>query len=148
MNTLVTSKLPTAARIGLGGIFLLFGLNGFLHFLPQPPLPTGALGFLGGLASASYFFPLLKGTELIAALLLLSNRFVPLALALLAPIIVNIVFFHTFLAPALLIPMVVLGLELFLAWSYRDAFRPMLAARVTPAPTAAAAKLRPVHAQV
>jgi len=64
---------------------------------------------------------------------LLSGRFVPLALAVLAPIVVNIVAFHLFLAPAgLPLPIVVLTLELFLAWSYRSAYRPMLGAHVQP----------------
>jgi hypothetical protein len=130
-------KLPTVARIILGAIFLVFGLNGFLHFLPQPPLPSGALPFLSGLASASYFFPLLKGVEVVSALLLLSNRFVTLALALLAPIIVNIVLFHTFLAPSLPLPLFIVALELYLAWTYRAAFLPMLAARVAPQRSAA-----------
>src|SRR5687768_18154532 len=75
MQTLV-EKLPTVARFVLGAVFLLFGLNGFLHFLPQPPLPAAAIPFISGLASASYFFPLLKGVEIVSALLLLSNRFV------------------------------------------------------------------------
>jgi hypothetical protein len=131
MQNLV-EKLPTVARIALGSVFLLFGLNGFLHFLPQPPLPGAAVPFLSGLASASYFFPLLKGVEVISALLLLSNRFVPLALALLAPIVVNILFFHTFLAPSLPLPLFILALELYLAWSYRSVFAPMLAARAAP----------------
>ncbi len=135
----VSERLPTVARIALGAVFVLFGLNGFLSFLPEPPLPSAAMPFIGGLASAPYFFPLLKGTEVVAGLLLLSNRFVPLALTLLAPIIVNIVAFHSFLAPGLAIPLFVLVVEVFLAWSYRKAFAPMLAARVTaeaPAPKA------------
>jgi hypothetical protein len=104
-----------------------------LHFLPSPPLPAAAGVFLGGLASSGYFFPLLKGTEVIAGLFLLSNRFVPLALTLLAPIIVNIIAFHTFLAPSFGLPLTILALEIFLAWAYRDAFRPMLRARVAAA---------------
>ena len=131
MNTLI-QKLPAVARILLGLVFFVFGLNGFLHFLPQPPLPEGALAFVGGLASAGYCFPLLKGTEVLAGALLLSNRVVPLALAILAPIIVNIAMFHLVLAPGLGMVAVLLACEIALAWSYRAAFAPMLRARVSP----------------
>jgi putative oxidoreductase len=66
----------------------------------------------------------------VSGLLLLGNRYVPLALTLLAPVLVNIVAFHAFLAPAgLAVPLVLLAAELYAAWSYRDAFAPMLAAR-------------------
>jgi hypothetical protein len=74
-----------------------------------------------------------KGTELVAGALLLSNRFVPLALAILAPVLVNIVAYHAFLAPSGIgIGLVLVALTLYLAWSYRAAYRPMLAARVAP----------------
>jgi len=77
--------------------------------------------------------PLVMGTQLLVGVLLLSNRFVPLALALIAPIIVGIITFHVFLAPASIGPGVVtVVLELYLAWAYRKAYRPMLAMRATP----------------
>jgi uncharacterized membrane protein YphA (DoxX/SURF4 family) len=130
----MTNGARTWARVARylqGVLFFVFGLNGFLHFLPQPPLPTSAVGFATGLMAAGYMFPLIKGTEVIASILLLSDRFVPLALALLAPVIVNIVAFHAFLAPSgLPIPIVVLALELYLAFAYRKAFAPMLNAKV------------------
>jgi hypothetical protein len=129
MNS-ITQHAPTAARFALGGAFLVFGLNGFLHFLPQPPLPESAGAFLGGLAGSGYMFPLIKGTEVVAGALLLANRFGTLALALLAPVLVNIVAFHAFLAPAgLALPLVLLALELYLAWTHRAAYAPMLRAR-------------------
>jgi uncharacterized membrane protein YphA (DoxX/SURF4 family) len=136
----LTSKLPAVARVLLGLVFFVFGLNGFLHFLPQPPPPAGALGFVGGLASAGYFFPLLKGTEVLAGTLLLAG-FVPIALTLLAPIIVNIVAFHTFLAPGNW-PVVglVLVSEIYLAVVHRAAFAPLFARRAR-AVTAAPASL-------
>src|SRR5689334_20804863 len=109
----LTRYVPIAAGVVLGLVFLVFGLNGFLHFIPQPPPPPGALPFIGGLASAGYFFPLLKGTEVIAGLALLSNRFVPLALTVLAPIIVNIVLVHVALLPGgLPLAIVILLLEI------------------------------------
>jgi uncharacterized membrane protein YphA (DoxX/SURF4 family) len=126
---------PTVARVLLGLTFLVFGLNGFFQFLPQPstPPPEGAMAFFGALVKTGYMLPLIKGTEVLAGALLLSNRFATLALALLAPIIVNIVAFHAFLAPSGAGPaVVVLVLELYLAWSYRDAYRPMLATKATP----------------
>jgi uncharacterized membrane protein YphA (DoxX/SURF4 family) len=130
----IARKAPVVARIGLGLIFFVFGLNGFLHFLPNPPMPAGpALTFMGGLMATGYFFPLLKGVEVLSGLLLLSNRFVPLALAVLAPIVVNIVAFHAVLAPGgIVLALAILAAEIYLAWAYRAAFRPMLKARVSP----------------
>jgi len=132
MNT-AARYFPAGARLFLGLVFTVFGLNGFLHFLPMPPAPPAALAFLGALAGSGYMFPLIKGTEVVAGLLLLGNRFVPLALTLLAPVIVNIVLYHAVLAPAGLgIPLLVLLAEIYVAWAYRDAFAPMLQARVAP----------------
>jgi uncharacterized membrane protein YphA (DoxX/SURF4 family) len=128
-----STKLVSAARYAQGGLFLLFGLNGFFQFLPQPPAPPAAAQFGMALFATGYMFPLIKATEVIVGLLLLSGRFVPLALALIAPILVNIVAFHAFLAPAgLALPIVLLATELYLAWSYRDAFAPMLRPVVQP----------------
>jgi hypothetical protein len=123
--------LPTAARLLLGLVFVVFGLNGFLQFLPMPPMAGAPGAFLGALLATGYLFPLIKGTEVIAGALLLGNRFVPLALALLAPVVVNIVLFHTFLTPPNPVAFVVLALEVYLAWAYRRAYRTMLAARVS-----------------
>lgn len=123
-------KMKTAARLLLGAIFMLFGLNGFFHFLPQPPLTGQTAEFIGGLVASGYMFPLVKGTEVVAAALLLGNRFVPLALTLLAPIVVNILAFHLFLAPAgLAVPLLVLGLGVYLALTERAVFAPLLQAR-------------------
>jgi hypothetical protein len=123
-------KAKTVTRLALGAIFTVFGLNGFLHFLPQPA-PSGlAAVFLGGLAASGYMFPLIKGTEVLVGLLLLSNRFVPLALTILAPIVVNIVAFHAFLAPAgLAVPIVVTALGIYLASTERRVFAPFFRAR-------------------
>lgn len=119
----------------MGLIFLVFGLNGFLHFIPQPktPMPEGAMAFAGALMKSGYMFPMISGTQVLVGVLLLLNRFVPLALALIAPVVVNIIAFHLFLAPTGWIPgAVVLVLEIYLAWSYRNTFRPMLAMRTEP----------------
>jgi len=123
-------KAKIAARLLLGAIFTVFGLNGFLNFLPQPPHAGLAAVFLGGLGASGYFFPLLKGTEVIVGLLLLSNRFVPLALTVLAPVVVNIVAFHAFLDPSgLALPLVITALGVYLAYTERAAFAPILQAR-------------------
>ena len=129
-------KLVVAARVLLGLAFFVFGLNGFLHFIPQPPMSGPPAEFLGAMIATGYLFALVKATEVVCGALLLSGRFVPLALAMLAPVLVNIVLFHAFLEPAAIaVPLVLLALEIFLAWSYRAAFRPMLRARVKDAPT-------------
>jgi len=127
------ARAPAAARLLQGLVFLVFGANYFLHFIPTGQPPERALGFIMGLVGSGYLLPLLKVTEIGAALLLISNRFVPLALAVLAPIVVNVVAFHVVLEPAgLPLGILVLALEVYLAWTYRDAFRPMLASRVSP----------------
>ena len=123
-------KAKTAVRLALGAIFTVFGLNGFLHFIPAPA-PSGlAAVFVGGLGASGYFFPLLKATEVVAGLLLLSNRFVPLALTVLAPIVVNIVAFHAFLAPSgMVLPVLITALGVYLAYTERAVFAPLLKAR-------------------
>ena len=128
--------VPGGVRILLGGAFFVFGLNGFLNFLPQPttPLPAGATAFLGALMNTGYMFQLIAATQLIVGTLLLANRFVPLAITLLAPFIVNSILFHVFLEPSgRPIAFVVAALEIYLAWSYREAFRPLLRVRAVPA---------------
>ncbi|MFI5239003.1 MAG: hypothetical protein ACHQQP_04270, partial [Gemmatimonadales bacterium] len=82
-------------------------------------------------SAAGYMLPLISGTQVVAALLLLSNRFVPLALAVLAPVIVNIVLFHAFLYPAgAIMAGITTLLYLYLVWTYRSVYAAMLAMRV------------------
>jgi uncharacterized membrane protein YphA (DoxX/SURF4 family) len=121
------------ARVLLGLIFLVFGLNGFLNFMPAPKdMPHEIVTVLGALMKAGYM-QVASGAEVIVAVMLLTNRFVPLALALLAPIVVGIITFHVTMQPETIGPgIVVLLMELYLAWSYRGAFRPMLRAKTTP----------------
>ena len=110
-------KAPLIARILLGLIFFVFGLNGFLNFIPTPPMPERVAAFMSGLMASGYFFPFLKGTEVVCGLLLLSGAFVPLALVVLAPIIINIFMFHAFLAPSGLPLAIFIGLlESYLAF--------------------------------
>ena len=126
---------------------VVFGLNGFLQFLPMPPMEGAAAAMMGGLAGAGYFFPLLKGAEIVTGLMLLSGRFVPLALTILAPIVLNIVAFHVFVTGAGIgLPLVLMALGLYLAWSYRDAFRGVLQADAQPAASEPSAHGQPVSA--
>ncbi|MBL9202958.1 MAG: DoxX family membrane protein [Opitutaceae bacterium] len=131
-----TRFFPVIARVLLGLVFFVFGLNGFLWFIPQPPadqMPKALVDFSTAMMNTGFLFQLVKGTEVAMGLLLLMNRFVPLALVVLAPVIVNIVLVHVLLAPSgTAMAVVILGLELYLAWAYRSAFRPLVAARATP----------------
>ena len=87
----------TIARYLAGVIFLVFGLNGFLHFIPLPP-PSGVAGQFMGALYVSHYLWVIFGFQVIAAVLLLLNRYVPLAVAVLAPVIVNILAFHALMA--------------------------------------------------
>ena len=123
----------TIARVLTGLVWLVFGLNGFFQFLPLPPMGPRAGAFMGALAATGYMFPLIKSIEVIGGALLLGNRFVPLALTLLAPGLVNILAFHLFLEPkGLPLPLILLALEIYMARKYRHAFRPMLQAQAAP----------------
>jgi uncharacterized membrane protein YphA (DoxX/SURF4 family) len=128
-----TRFFPHIARFLLGLAFLVFGLNGFLNFMPAPKvLPPDIVTVSTGLMKGGYM-SVVSGAEIIAAVLLLINRFVPLALTFLAPILVGILTFHIATSLSMIGPGAFLTLiELYLAWSYRRAFCPMLAAKVTP----------------
>jgi uncharacterized membrane protein YphA (DoxX/SURF4 family) len=128
----IARHAPTAARYVLGLLFFVFGLNGFLNFIPPPtePMPEGAVSLGVAFMNSGYLMQFIKGTEVLGGLLLLCNRFVPLALVVLAPIVLNILAFHLFLLPSGTgMAVVILALELFLAWAHRRAFAPLLAAR-------------------
>jgi putative oxidoreductase len=118
------------ARYLAGLIFVVFGLNGFLHFIPFPP-PGGVAGQFMGALFTSHYLTLIFGLQVIAAVLLLANRFVPLALAILAPVIVNILAFHALMAPSglpLALFVAVLWTLIFL--DVRTAFAPLIQPRL------------------
>jgi len=129
----IVEKLPLVARVLLGLVFLVFGLNGFLGFMDMPEMPPQANAFLGALVGTGYFLPVQKAVEVLGGLALLSGRFVPLGLTLLAPVVVEVALFHVFLAPGGLgMALVLLVLEAFLAYAYRDSFRGVLDPKARP----------------
>jgi putative oxidoreductase len=111
------------ARVLLGLIFVVFGSNAFLHFLPMPPLPQGVTGeYLHAFFASGYVY-VIGGFQVIGGLLLLIGRFVPLGLTILGAIIINIWCFHLLMAPQGLPPAILVTiLELFLVWRNRNAF--------------------------
>src|ERR1700751_5837804 len=120
------------ARYLAGVVFLVFGLNGFLNFIPMPP-PAGIAGQFMGTLYASHYLWVIFAFQVIAGVLLLINRYVPLAIALLAPVIVNILTFHVLMAPSGL-PMAVFVAVL---WSVvfidvRPAFSGLFQSRLQP----------------
>jgi len=119
------------ARYLLGLIFLVFGLNGFLHFIPMPP-PTGVAGQYLGALFVSHFLVAVFLLQLAGGVLLLANRFVPLALVLLGPVVVNILLFHALMAPeGLPLAVVVTVLWLTVLFGVRRAFAGIFALRAT-----------------
>jgi putative oxidoreductase len=113
----------TVARYLLGTVFFIFGLNGLLHFIPTPP-PAGVAGQFFAALYLSHYLVVIFLLQLIPAVLLLFNRYVPLALTLLGPIVFNILFFHILMAPSgLPMAFVVLILWTITAFSVRSAFQ-------------------------
>jgi hypothetical protein len=125
-------KVPLVARILLGLAFTVLGLNFYLRFLPQPAPAPDAGAFLAALV-AGKILSITKPIEIAAGLGLLGNRFVPLALTVLAPIEIGILAYHGVFDPSgLPVVAILVALTIYLAWSYRSAFAPMLRARVEP----------------
>ena len=126
------TKLLVVAKYALGLIYFIFGLNGFLQFIPMPPLPEQAGAFMGGLAASGYFFPVLKATEVVGGLALLSGFFAPLALVVLAPITLQIFLFHAILTPGIqnsVMPVLMIVMHLLSAKLYWDVYKPLLKAK-------------------
>jgi uncharacterized membrane protein YphA (DoxX/SURF4 family) len=128
-------KVVLILRILLGLIFTVFGLNGFLNFLPPPEMPPAAGEFIGALAASGYLLTLTKAVEVIGGVLLLLGRWVPFALILLGPVVVNILLFHLYLAPdpaAGAVGYLSFLIWAFLCWAYRGAATGILVADAKP----------------
>ena len=117
------------ARYLLGLVFFVFGLNGFLHFIPTPP-PSGFGGqFIGALFMSGELYAIM-GIQLLAGVLLLANRYVPLALAVIGPVVVNILLFHIFMDPSgLPVAVVATAFWVVALFGVRDAFAGILVSR-------------------
>lgn len=123
-------KLQMAARLLLGLILLIFGLNVFLQFMPHPEMTQEAYALMGALGEAGYFFPLIGGLQIIVGLALLANRWAALALVLLAPLSVHIILFHLVLhLPSIGPGLVVFLLNLYLLFVNKPKYDSILAAK-------------------
>ncbi len=116
-------KVILVARILLGLMFFIFGLNGLLQFLHMP-MPTGDAGTLMTIMSGHGWLKFVSVLQVIGGLLLLVGRYVPLGLVILGPIVVNILLYHFLMEPTGMAPGVLAAvLEIFLIWAYRLSFR-------------------------
>jgi putative oxidoreductase len=123
--------LTLIARILLGLVFVVFGLNGFLNFLSMGPMPTGLAGQFMGALFLSHYYWVVAALQIAGGALLLANRFVPLALVLLGPVIVNIICYHVFLNPSGAVPAaVVTVLWLIVFYGNRQHFSGIFVQRV------------------
>jgi uncharacterized membrane protein YphA (DoxX/SURF4 family) len=124
-------KMTLGAQIILGLMFTVFGLNGFFNFIPMPKeIPEASMKFAGALMATGYFFPFLKGLEVLCGLLLLSGFYSALALVILAPITINILLFHAFLDPSgTLMGVVIIILQLIAAYGHKQKYSALLKAK-------------------
>ena len=104
------------ARVLLGLVFVVFGLNGFLNFLSLGPMPSGLAGQFMGALFVSHYYWVIAALQVVGGVLLLVNRFVPLALVLLGPVIVNILCYHVFLNHAGAPPAIVVTVLWFIVF--------------------------------
>jgi uncharacterized membrane protein YphA (DoxX/SURF4 family) len=117
-------------RILMGLMFLFSSVVVLFKLMPQPELQGNVKLFMTGVTASVYLMPLIKITELVCAIAFLLGRFVPLANVILFPVTVNIVFFHAFVEPnGLLIAILLLAGHLFLAYAYRQHYKPLFAAK-------------------
>lgn len=125
------NKVFLGSRIVLGLIMLVFGLNGFLNFLPpQPPPPEAAMGFIMGLVNTGYMMKLVKAIEVAVGIMLLLNVMSALSLILIAPIVVNILLFHIVLAPeGAIMGIFVTALTLIAAYEQKEKYAPLFKMR-------------------
>jgi hypothetical protein len=113
----------TISRHLLAFVFIVFGLNGFMHFIPQPPPPSELAQQYFTVLFKSHYLAFVFGLQLTAGVLFLSRRTVPLALTIAGPLIVNILLFHALMDPAGIVPgLVVTALWSVVYWQFRAAF--------------------------
>jgi len=122
----------TISRLLLGFLYLVFGLDYFLHFIPyQPPQHEGAAGlFKAGLMATGYFYPMQKVIQIAGGISLLSNWYAPFFAVVLFPISLNVFLFHTLLVPSgWLMGVLLLAPNLLLGFGYRDCYRGLFTAK-------------------
>lgn len=113
------------ARILLGLVFTVFGANGFLHFIPTPPPPGPGGQFMGALFM-THELAVIMALQLVCGVLLLAKQYVPLAVALIAPVVVNILLFHAFMAPAgMPLALLIASLWAITFYGVKDAYAPL-----------------------
>jgi hypothetical protein len=108
-------------RILLGLGFLIFGLNGFLHFIPTPPMPESPAKQFADVLQTTHYVLFVSAIQVISAILFLVNRYVPLALVLIGPVLVNILIFHVVMAPSSILPGIVFTIFWFIVFYYHRA---------------------------
>jgi putative oxidoreductase len=129
-ENLVMKTASVIAQYLAGVIFLVMGLNGFLNFIPLPP-PGGVAGQFMGALYVSHYLWVIFAFQVVAGVLLLVNRYVPLAVAILAPVIVNILSFHALMAPSgLPLALVVAALWTLIFVDVRPAFSGLFQSRL------------------
>jgi putative oxidoreductase len=121
----------TIARYLLGLIFLVFGSNMFLHFIPMPPPPPGLAGQFSTVLFEAHYFYVVGAVMVVSAVLLLVNRYVGLGLTLLGPVLFNILTFHALMNPSGIgMGAFATLLWLLVAWQHRVVFARLFAARL------------------
>lgn len=127
------SKIQLGARVLLGLIYFVFGLMGLamtlgLMKMPEPNMPEAAMTFMKGMAAAVYFMPVLKVTETLGGLCLLTGFAAPAALVILAPVTLHIILFHAYLTPGvnnICLPLAMVVLQITAMTAYADRYRPL-----------------------
>ena len=120
-------KATIISRILLGFIYLVFGLDYFLHFIPYEPHHTGRVAaFKAGLMGVGYFYPMIKSIQIVSGIALLINQYAPFFAVVLFPISVNVFLYHTILVPSgWLMGVLLIVPNLFLGYAYRKYYRGM-----------------------
>ena len=121
------NKATLIVRMLLGIIVLIFGLNKFLHFAPTPPLSAEASEFMAALVNSGYLIKAIAIVEILTGILLLLNRFQPLALVILFPVLLNAFWFHLFLNPeGIAVAFVAMAMNHLLFFANKESYKPML----------------------